>query len=558
MRFYWNYHPRYWQGLEKTGLLDGDVGVRLAHSPYAPDDLLTNQALKRDGDLWRLIMNHSHGLLIDRGCGGIEYKAYQFDKSLLDDLAAHLGDKFLGIQMHEWYSNMVNDYSRIKDAGGVEIFAHQIASGEQDLLQNHFEYGEPRDFLGRKFPASIDEFLAEADHHYARKSQDFHQYVNLTDSYYQSYWKGYQNGARHTMAEIGGQTGLTRLQIASARGAARAFGRPWGVYYEQWACPLSVLWYNRNYSAWQIPAAMRDAYYFVQGGRGGSSRALQYRLLYYSLLAGATSIAEEWGAENTFLDWESFELTDYGRVMAEFFKFSHQTDVGHPVTKVAIVLDPQGSPLDTNYLDERFPTMLRFYEPSDRDALIKDRLRTLFGAAVDDEAYGEPHTLTSGVLPDTFDIVYSDISPDALAGYSIVYYLGNDTSACADRFSSFPGTVIDGTSADSLDRLTTSLREQLPVWVEGDVAWTVNETKDGWILGLFNNRGVIRSVDADETYDSSQAVDVTLHLPNARVGGLLPAGRVAPQDEDVVTDGLVTKITIPPGDCRLVHLRPAI
>ncbi len=556
MRFYWNYEPCYWEGLRKHGLLEGDIGVRLAHSPYAAEDQLTNEMLRKGGPLWDLILKNAYGLLIDRGCGGIEYRAYDFDKVLLDEMASHLGDKFLGVQMHEWYSNMVNDYGRIATAGSVDQLADQIASGSQDLLENHFEYGDASDYRGRSFPKTVGEFLQEADFHFRRKAADFHHYVNLTDSYYQSFWKGFQNGARHAMAEVGGQTALTRMQIASARGAARAFERPWGVYYEPWACPLSVLWYNRSYSAWKMPPGIWDAPYFVHGGRGGSSRALQRRILYYSLLAGAGSMAEEWGAENTFLDWETFELTDYGKIMSEFFRFSHQTDVGRPLTEVALMLDPENAPPDTNFFDDRFPTVMRFYEPSEIDKNIKRRMRQLFGAAIDNEGYGEPHTLTASEFPDVFDVVYSDISAEKLAKYSMVYYLGENFPRVLEKFSAQHGNLIEGTIDASVQVLKNHLTSRLPVWVDGPIAWTINETAEGWVLGLFNNEGVNRSVDADESYDLSASCEASVDLKGLKLGDSLGIGRSEVRPTDIVSRDGLTKIHVPAGDCRLfrVHL----
>lgn len=38
----------------------------------------------------------------------------------------------------------------------------------------------------------------------------------------------------------------------------------------------------------------------------GSSMSLLRRIFYYAFLAGAKFLAEEWGACNTFYDWNDF------------------------------------------------------------------------------------------------------------------------------------------------------------------------------------------------------------------------------------------------------------
>ena len=57
----------------------------------------------------------------------------------------------------------------------------------------------------------------------------------------------------------------------------------------------------------------------AQGG-GGSIPGMR-RILHYALLSGATFFSEEWGMENTFGDWRTFEPTPYGLAIQEFMRF---------------------------------------------------------------------------------------------------------------------------------------------------------------------------------------------------------------------------------------------
>ena len=54
------------------------------------------------------------------------------------------------------------------------------------------------------------------------------------------------------------------------------------------------------------------------GKNGGSSRLLQERIYYHSLLSGADYMAEEWGLNCSYTAMEDFTLSDYGRVKKDF------------------------------------------------------------------------------------------------------------------------------------------------------------------------------------------------------------------------------------------------
>lgn len=71
--------------------------------------------------------------------------------------------------------------------------------------------------------------------------------VMAVNGYVQLYHTALRLGAKNVMAEIGNQVPLTALQIACVRGAARQYGKPFGVYYEPWGgkpfgCPCALGW----------------------------------------------------------------------------------------------------------------------------------------------------------------------------------------------------------------------------------------------------------------------------------------------------------------------------
>ncbi|HEX9784247.1 MAG TPA: hypothetical protein VGA56_16150, partial [Opitutaceae bacterium] len=277
MRFYWSYHPEYWNGLRRRGLLRGDIGVRFVQSPWAPEDALFNRAAAPGTPLHRLIGKHGYGLLVDRGVGGCPYRLYAFDRALLDAYAARLGDRFLGVQLHEWMGWV----------GHVEkerLRRDHEPHARRDVPAVIASLGFGREFEERAPAPNVDAFVAEAAEVYRRLDPRFGNHVNLVDSGVQSYLQGLRLGARHIMPELGNQTPMSRLQVAYARGMARAAGRPWGVYYECWGGkPFSVTCYTGR-TLWRMPeqAGIGEGEGIRHGGAGGSGRSLQKRLLLFA------------------------------------------------------------------------------------------------------------------------------------------------------------------------------------------------------------------------------------------------------------------------------------
>ena len=91
----------------------------------------------------------------------------------------------------------------------------------------------------------------------------------------------------------------------------------------------------------------------------------------------------------------------------------------------------------------------------------------------------------------------------------------------------------------------------LPFRVEGDIQYGATRTADGFIVYLINNRGVTKMADTPETVDEGAAAEVALSWTAA-------AGVTAAEElrggEALAIDGQALRVTVPPGDVRVVRL----
>ncbi|MDD5483487.1 MAG: hypothetical protein PHP98_07540, partial [Kiritimatiellae bacterium] len=99
--------------------------------------------------------------------------------------------------------------------------------------------------------------------------------------------------------------------------------------------------------------------------------------------------------------------------------------------------------------------------------------------------------------------------------------------------------------------------ELLPVKWTGDVEVLVNRNRNGWVVTLVNNEGVIKQAGQKEEFDAAHDQDVWLRLEK-RAGG----GQVKNIDEWIkgekpemrkTDDGAEVKITVPAGDIRILE-----
>ena len=92
-----------------------------------------------------------------------------------------------------------------------------------------------------------------------------------------------------------------------------------------------------------------------------------------------------------------------------------------------------------------------------------------------------------------------------------------------------------------------------PVRVRGDVEWTLGQLPDGgWLVGLFNNRGITKPQHGVMPTDHAQAETVTLRTP-----WLIARSEEWMTGSALPSTGSELKLTIPAGAVRLVALYPA-
>jgi hypothetical protein len=89
----------------------------------------------------------------------------------------------------------------------------------------------------------------------------------------------------------------------------------------------------------------------------------------------------------------------------------------------------------------------------------------------------------------------------------------------------------------------------LPVDVKpaGEVMYQVNRTKDGFLVALFNNRGVDKTQNGVARVDRRQAVEVVL-----KARGPVKSAKDWTDPRDLAVSGGEVRVTVHPGDVRVV------
>lgn len=520
------YMPQTWEAQVKAGLITPNAGIRYCQSIDIEDELKFNRLAAVGGDLHRLVRETGMPFYIDRLQGGCFIENYPYDKSLVDVYRHMLGESFYGFQMHEWMSNYRTDLMKLRDLAPAQWNEETIT---QTILKQYpyphvfLEAMNPREMAMLGCPASFEDFYANAEWLFRDRQTYTAGDVLPCDSSFMAYKLELQNGAKRIMAEIGNQTPNTRIQMAYARGMAKAYGASFGGYYEPWGgSPFSACCYHRQgKNEWNIGSA--DFPFQTCGENGGSSRSLQMRMQLYALFAGASFFSEEWGMCNTFYDWKDFELTPYGQVKKDFMDLTvSHPDIGTPVTPVAVVLPREIPFLDNDFSDA--PTLAAY--PVDgtlahKLKAVRQGLRALF-LSHDGHLGTENTCLVNGSLPDALDIVHEDrFHPNAYE------YLVDLTGS--DAFAK--------TYAHKLCRpedVPTLLDSLLPCSIRGAAMKQLTRRADGtYHLLLTNNSGVSRTVAHGEHLLPEAATAVTVTPKDNRSLTVLAGNGSLTRDRDL-------------------------
>ncbi|NLA77460.1 MAG: hypothetical protein GX851_06490 [Clostridiales bacterium] len=484
--FFHGYDEKAWEGFVLRGLIDRNSGIRVCQSLLLPESKKFNSVAARGGKLFRLIDENNFPWYIDRLQGGGYFENYSYDMRLIDALRG----EFYGFQIHEWASNMSSDYGKLSEISPSDWTEEGITKE----IFRRFPY--PKLFLEAAsageyaedfpMPKCREETLFNAGKLYRKRVDTFGRHLLPCDSAMLATNLEFKLGAKRVMPEIGAQTPCANIQIAYARGMARAYGREFGAYYESWGGePFSVCSYcEGDENEWNI-RANTDFPFETGGSEAGSSRSLQKRLFLYSYLAGASFISEEWGVYNTFLNLRDFELSPYGEIKRDFLRFIEKYPAGEFYAPVAVVL-----PKDMLIFTNPFTGWFNIFPYSDNEPdALEQHITGGMGLLMKDSVsqYGnENKTLPNSDIPDAFDIIHEDCE-NAFSRYEyLVDLTGNP------KFSKNHKNAV---SAQQAKLLTDGL---MPCSVSGGVHWFVNKLDDGWYLTVFNNDGINKSIQNGE------------------------------------------------------------
>ncbi len=509
---------RYWRGIEKAGLVRPSNGVRLVNSPFGDEDARRFNAVAAvGGPLHAILAERKCRFVVDRVCGGAPYRDYPFDKALIAEYAKLLGERFLGGQVHEVLSNTHNDWGRFRTAdpfkAGVPIEPMDFQKYFDWSNQARWlEYGVLDDYRGRLHPLDEKGFWEEAERNARRQGGRFGGRFSHAEGtgYGELAWPAfYRFGAASCFVEVGPwASSQTQFAIAAARGAARAAGKPWGVFFAPWGPEGCTSWVEPSESSWRAPRASLDQSGWPVGPDKGPSSAFQRRSFLHAYLSGAHTLHEEWGAEDNLSDVDAGVLSSYGKVTRDLLDFQDANpDVGEPFTPIALVARAVIPPDAAEWagLKEALFALSEY----DKGQLARP-------SANKAEAVCYPPMN----LPEVFDVVPAD-APAAL-------------------FEAYE-EVIPASATDAVERFRAAVARLCPFRRETTLPMQVNRRGDGaWILALYNPWGATRGdVEASGSVLDPECArkDVVTARPavqSVRVLHAWPEGTTARREGDAI------------------------
>lgn len=546
MKFFHVYNNWHITALEKNGLINRDTGFKIQHIFSMPDELKFNKIAAKGGALHSLIKEDKIPFYVDRIAGGCTYHKYDFDKSLIREYIEILGDWFLGFQLHESASNCRNsDWPKILSVTGGDkgpYNADELRALTLGTYTMHdgtvlpaLSHDLPEVYAKMRYAQTPGEYIEEIRQLFLRRLNEVEGRILPCDSYYMATKIQDEIGMRTFMPEVGCQIPLMRQQIALARGVAKASGKTWGTYYECWReirengeAYYSMPCFNTDKSnEWYLSQDQHPDDFTSHGENGGSSRYLQNRIYYYSLMSGADYFSEEWGLNCSYTDMSEFTLSDYGRVKKDFINTALDFRGIKAVIPFAIVLP-------TDYSCMEIPEVWDEYEfGKARESYLRCQLseaeKKYYGHIEEvlklcflskSKAGNEAHTITNSKFGDLFDIVYSDASDEALSNYE---YLIDATPT--NEFAISAGGKFKVVESSDIVRLENTIEKLIkavmPVYVD-DLCWLVSTDENNRrYLSIFNNDGNERSLAKGNVIDHNADKRVTISFKDITIPHIL-------------------------------------
>jgi len=487
---------RFLNGLHKHGL-DGNHGLRFLNTGFD-----TRSFQERWANALALAEARRSGryYYIDRITGGMPFQSLDGMGEILRKLKDD--PRFLGVQVHEWGNSPIHDYRRITKLlldKGRPFEKKHFAAFEKRTEPPYFSGGNYETYRMLYRPLKglkdVEGYLEAYFRHVVQLTAG--QIVSV-NGHVQMHHTALKLGAKHVMPEIGNQVPLSALQVACARGAARQGGRPFGVYYEPWGGSPFGCVCATDFSPW-FPATKRlkkvMAGYRI-GPKFGSSRSLQRRLLFFAWLSGAAYCAEEWGPENYFGNWETYPLTDYGRVVKDFLAVSSRFSRPKPVVPAAVVMPAGTIGIDVSYVAKQRNALFGIAPANAFHSLLRKFAADLF-ATQPRRKGGDAHNLTPSPWIGCFDVLSAEAGEDLLARYKLRVYFDRKQAQTAPAAS---GQVLVYTGkTEQAKRCIKVLREALAIRVEGQVGCAQARADGRYLLGIFNNLGITKTTEGERS-----------------------------------------------------------
>ena len=532
MKFFHVYNEKCFKGLEKNGLINKDTGFKIQHIFSMEDRLKFNQFAAKGSSIHQIVKEGKIPFYVDRLAGGATWHNYRFDPELTAEYANILGDWFLGFQLHESGSNRrIADWKRLREIGGNGPY--DLAVLKEKLVSTHAKLPDgsslpnlsmdtPEYYAsGVCYAETPEAYQAEMADMFRRRMEENAGHIVPVDSYYMATKLQDDLGMKTFMPEVGCQIPLMRLQVAMARGMARKSKKTWGTYYECWRFDeesgFTMPCFNDDpINEWYLPQDQHPDDFSSYGHNGGSSRLLQNRIYYYTLMSGADYMAEEWGLNCSYTDMNTFDLSDYGKVKKAFILQAEKLRGMKAVTPFAIVLPNRYSVVELpdpynarskgvrsgNYLEcEIKGKDLEYY------GHIEDVLMMAFGR-LDEEGGNEGHVMTNSRFGDLFDIIYEDAPKESYNRYA---YLIDATKEGTFKKANPDLPVLVSDDIEALAAQLNKLAEEImPCTVDG-LHWLVSEDEQGSkYLSIFNNEGNFRTFTKGDTIDHTRDCWVTI------------------------------------------------
>ena len=539
MKFFHVYNEECFVGLEKNGLINKDTGFKIQNVFSVPAPLLFNNIAAKGGRLYNLIRDGKFPFYADRIAGGITYFPYAYDKALIREYEELLGDWFFGAQLHESGSNRRHsDWPElIKATGGSKgpydpeqlraVMVSDFAVTPDGKVLQRLSQDDSDFFASRRYAETYQEYAAEMRDMFRRRMDDMDGHILPCDSYYLATKIQDEVGMKTFMPEVGCQIPLMRMEVALARGMAKASGKTWGTYYECWrptpgyGCTMPCFNYE-PINEWYLTQDTHPDDFTTHGQNGGSSRLLQNRIYYYSLMSGAHYLSEEWGLNCSYTDMHDFTLSEYGLVKKDFINTALALQGVKAHIPFAIVLPEKYSCIS---ILEMCYHEIGQHGKTYMEAPLSEAEQAYFGHLQDvlklfyarnGKVYGnESHVLTNTRFGEVADILYEDASDEALRRYAYLIDATPDSTFAKAKARSDLKIL----KSEDLEKLEADMHklipQVMPCYVDG-LCWIASTDSAGnRYLSIFNNEGNERSLEHGDTLDAEADKVVTVTFQKA-------------------------------------------